>query len=263
MENNKLNHTINSLDSFFDVEVYEGYAILCLNRVVPNIQLVNQTHFNSILDQQVPFITIVQRNQSVLLMHSLFERLHNYQGGVAFSCQREITASEIDVLKQRNQFSELIVQISISTVDDEMSKLLEPEAPVSSVRFSTLKKLSEAGVFCGLLAMPIYPFLSDSEENVIALVRLAAKMGVKFIYPSFGVVFDERAQFLRRIDRTFPIIAQRYERFYGDKSDCVSLNAEYLVEVFTNECQKYGILYEKEAILCLAKKHHKQLKNKQ
>lgn len=175
------------------------------------------------------------------------------ENGVAVSIRTksDLILRDIELLKSIQENASLMIKMSITSVDDEMSKLIEPRAPFSSVRFSTLKKLSDASLFCGILFMPVLPFVEDSEENIIAMVRKGATCGVNFIYPYFGVDLqgEKRERFLNEIDQIFPMIRSRYERAYANQSHCRSLNDEYLYEIFCEECEKYGILYKIDDIL--------------
>jgi DNA repair photolyase len=65
----------------------------------------------------------------------------------------------------------VIIKFTITTVDDQLSQIIEPHAPVSSLRFQALKKLSDACIYTGILIHPILPFITDTEENIKAMVK--------------------------------------------------------------------------------------------
>ena len=101
--------------------------------------------------------------------------------------------------------------------------------------------------------MPVLPFLEDSEENVLAVVRMAAKCGARFVYPSFGVTLrqNQRDYFLDALERRFPGqgLATRYIKQYGYQYYCGSPNEKRLWQVFRDECEKLGLLWKMEDII--------------
>ena len=111
---------------------------------------------------------------------------------------------------------------------------------------------ASAGIFTGILLMPVLPFLEDSEENVTEVVRLAHESGARFVYPFFGVTLrqNQREHFLDELERRFPGegLRARYERQYGTYYQCVSPNAKKLWAAFTSRCGALGLLYEMKHI---------------
>jgi DNA repair photolyase len=81
----------------------------------------------------------------------------------------------------------VLVKITITTDDDNLCQIIEPKAPLSSIRFSAVKKLSDNGIYTGILMMPILPFIEDTEENIIKIVNRAKENGAQFIYPAIGM----------------------------------------------------------------------------
>ena len=104
--------------------------------------------------------------------------------------------------------------------------------------------------------MPVLPFLEDSDEGVLAVVEGAARAGARFIYPAFGVTMrqGQREYFLEGMERAFPRqgLKERYLRQYGDRYQCASPRARTLWRVFTDACQKRGILYDMKSIIWAA-----------
>jgi hypothetical protein len=101
--------------------------------------------------------------------------------------------------------------------------------------------------------MPILPFITDSPENILELVRLAEKNGARFIYPYFGVTLrnGQREYFYRKLDEAFPGqgIRQAYIKEYGLSYECHSPRARELSQLFTSECDRLGILYRMRDII--------------
>lgn len=158
---------------------------------------------------------------------------------------------DIDLLKRINRHSPTIVEVTITSCDDEISKKVEPNVCVSSKRFETLKSLSEAGIFCGVLMMPILPFIEDTEENILGIVRKTAEAGAQFIYPSMGMTMrqGQREYFYERLDKAFPNLREKYEKQFGTRYSCSSRKVKSLWPLFKEECRKHGILFKMQDII--------------
>ena len=116
-----------------------------------------------------------------------------------------------------------------------------------------MNELAGAGLFAGVLLMPVLPFLEDSEENVRGVVEGAAQAGAKFVYPALGVTMrqGQREYFLDGLERAFPGqgLKARYLRQYGERYQCASPRAGELWKAFTAACRERGILYDMKSII--------------
>lgn len=181
------------------------------------------------------------------------ELIRKYGFGVGIDTKSDMILRDISLLKQIAQQYPSIIKITITTADDEVCKVLEPNVCVSSKRFKAIQQLSEAGLFVGILLMPILPFINDSEENILSIVRLAHKHKAKFIfvYGGFGVTLrdNQRDYFYYQLDRYFPGKREVYEKRYHNVYSCNSPHSKHLYALFQKECKKYGILYKMSDIV--------------
>jgi hypothetical protein len=99
--------------------------------------------------------------------------------------------------------------------------------------------------------MPILPFIEDSEKNILKIIELAYKNGVKFIYPAFGVTLrqNQRDFYFNKLDENFKGIKQMYIKEYGFSYECPSKQSSDLWKLFKKECDKLGILYRMKDII--------------
>lgn len=187
-----------------------------------------------------------------LTRHSL-ELIDAYDCGVTVATKSDLIVRDIDILTAIQSHSPVICKITITTTDDTLAAKVEPHAPAPSRRLAALEKLSEAGLFAGVLLMPVLPFLEDSDENVLSVVEGAAKAGARFIYPALGVTMRQGQQeyFLDGLERAFPGrgLKERYLRQYGDRYQCASPRARALWKVFSQTCRERGILYDMKSIV--------------
>ena len=178
--------------------------------------------------------------------HAL-ELISAFGFGAAIATKSTLITRDIDVLREIQETMPVLCKLTITTCDDALSRKIEPGAPPSSKRFQALRELSEAGLFAGILLMPVLPFLEDTPENVLGIVEQAAQCGAKFIYPAFGMTLrrNQREWYLTKLDALFPGegLRERYERQYRSDYRCVSRRAKELWGLFSRACDKAGILY--------------------
>jgi len=135
------------------------------------------------------------------------------------------------------------VSFTITTVDDELARKIEPGAPLPSQRLEAMRLLADAGIYTGISLMPILPWITDSPENLRAVLESVAGSGGKYALPALSVTLRNRQReyFYRQLDRHFPGLRQRYERAYGERYSCKPPGVNQLYALFFETCQKLGI----------------------
>ena len=187
-----------------------------------------------------------------LTRHAL-ELIEAYECGVAVATKSDLIVRDADILSSIQAHAPVICKLTVTTADDALAAKIEPRAPAPSRRLAALERLSGAGLFAGVLLMPVLPFLEDSDESVLAVVEGAARAGARFIYPALGVTMrqGQREHFLDGLERAFPgrELKARYLRQYGDRYQCASPRAGALWKAFTAACREKGILYDMKSII--------------
>lgn len=185
------------------------------------------------------------------LTHGALKYIHQYGFGIHISTKSPLVARDIDLLSAIAKNAPVLVMITITSADDALCKKVEPHVPVTSERFKTIKKLTEAGIPTGVLMMPILPFIEDTEDNITTIVKRAHEMGAKYIYPAFGVTLRDRQRewFYDQITKDFPGIKEKYIQAFGEVYSCRSPQAKALWAVFETLCKERGIIYKMEEII--------------
>ena len=201
-----------------------------------------------------PYNLLEREGQYTRRMLALLE---GYRFGVAVATKSTLVLRDIDLLTGIARYAPALVKITITTPDDQLARILEPNAPPSSERFAALDKLAQAGVFAGVLLMPVLPFLEDDPEQVRLLVRRCGECGAKFIYPYFGVTMREgqRDYFLAKLREYSVPIWEKYLDF-GEGYQCLCPNQQKLWEVFCEECSRWGIVWKMREIISLSRKEY-------
>ena len=194
--------------------------------------------------------------EGLLLTRHALELIDAYDCGVSVDTKSDLIVRDIDLYQSIQTHSPVICKITVTTVDEELAAKVEPRAPSPARRLEAIRKLAEAGIFCGVLLMPVLPFLEDRSEQVLSVVDRSADAGAKFIYSGFGVTMrqGQREYFLRELDRAFPgeHLSRRYLARYGDRYRCPSPRARELWEVFAARCRERGLLYQMPHIVSAA-----------
>lgn len=197
--------------------------------------------------------------------YNVFERKYEYTRealklidefgfGIGIATKSSLITRDIDILKRIKTHSPVIIKITITTYDDKLCDKIEPNVSLSSKRFQALKMLSDEGIYAGILLMPILPFINDTEENIVNIVRKAYDNGAKFIFAyGMGLTLrgNQRDYYYEKLIKLFPEkkLVEQYMNGYGNSYECSSQNSRKLWSVFTKECNKYGILYKMSDII--------------
>ena len=185
------------------------------------------------------------------LTRNALELINAYRFGVAIATKSASIVRDADILKDIQEHSPVLVKISITTSDDNLCKIVEPNASLSSERFEAVKMLNAAGVYTGVLMMPILPFIQDTEENIINIVRKAKENGARFIYPAIGMTLraGNREYYYENLDKHFPGIKEKYIKRYDERYNCTSPKVKKLWGIFTEECSRLELRHQMKDII--------------
>lgn len=182
--------------------------------------------------------------------------ISKYNYGVSIDTKSNLILRDIDLLKEINKKNNVIVKFTITTPNNSLSKIIEPGVCISEERFKAIKELNDNGIFAGIMMNPVLPFITDNEQDIIELVHLAHKYNAKFIHTFMSMTLrdNQREYYYQKLDKYFPTLKNKYQKIYGNKYNCNAQNYQHLYQVFTKECERYGILYKMEDIIKSYKK---------
>ncbi len=231
----------------FDTVRAKENAIAIIERELCSKQKTGVIGTGSMSDPYNPF------EEKLTLTRQALELVDLYHFGIAIATKNPLVTRDIDILKKIGDHSPVLCKITITAAKDALSRKIEPGAPVSSERFRALRALADAEIYAGVLMTPVLPFLTDHEENIRDLVRLAHESGARFIFALFGMTLrsGQREYYYRKLDELFPNrnLVKDYVLEYGDTYECHSPREEALKLLFRKECERYGILYRMEDII--------------
>lgn len=189
--------------------------------------------------------------ESLEITRNALKLIAKYGFGVSIDTKSDLILRDIDILQEIALNNSVIIKISISVADDDMAKKLEPNVISSTKRFEVLKTLTEASLYAGVLLTPVLPFLTDTEENIRAIISKSSNANARFIYTKMGMNLrtNQRTYYYQKLDELYPGLSSDYEAVYGNKYFCSSLQYRHLMELFLKLCHQKGILTEMEDII--------------
>ena len=176
-----------------------------------------------------------------------------YKYGFGFTCitKSDLVLRDLDLLLKINEKSKAVVQMTLTTADDELSSILEPNACTTSRRVEVLKKLSDAGIPTIVWLCPILPYINDTEENINRIIDYCIEANVKGIL-CFGMGLTlrdgNREYFYSKLDENFPGLKETYIKKYANSYSLPSPDEGKLMDIFKKRTSANGILNDPDEI---------------
>lgn len=183
--------------------------------------------------------------EELQLTRGALEMMRRYGFGAAYTTKSALCARDADLLADISRRAPVRVQLTVTCAGDALCRRIEPDVSPSSERFAALRRLSDAGVYAGVWLNPVLPFITDTEENILGVVRQAAEAGAKFVVCFFGMTLrsGNREYYFNALEREFPGIRAKYLTAFGNAYECTSPNAAHLYEAFKRECTRLGLVW--------------------
>jgi DNA repair photolyase len=174
---------------------------------------------------------------------AILEELARHQGlDLGIVTKGNLILRDLDLLHQVGQKNRLMVSVTITTLNVDLARILEPRAPRPDLRMETVRRLAQAGIEAGVSCAPVIPGITDSLRNLEGLVRATAQAGGKHILanPLF-LKPCSAAVFLPFLEKKFPQLAADYQRRYKDRAFLPKTYGKRISKLMTSLRQKYGI----------------------
>ena len=187
----------------------------------------------------------------LLLTRQALELVERSGCGIAIQTKSDLILRDMDLLQRIHSRSKAVVQLTLTTMDDRLCGLIEPNVCPTSRRIEVLKEFQAAGIPTVVWLCPILPWLNDTEENIRGIVESCADAGVKgIIHFGMGLTLRDgsREHYYTQLDRKFPGLKERTIRTYGSAYELRSPHARELEELFHRLCAKYGIWHDNDQI---------------
>ena len=181
------------------------------------------------------------------LTRKCLEIIDKHGFGVAVQTKSASILRDRELLCSINEKAKAVVQMTVTTYDDELCHIIEPNVSLTSERFTALEQFRNDGISTVVWLTPFLPFINDTEENLMGILKRCAELQVKGIIAfGMGLTLREgsREYFYNALDKHFYGLKQRYISTYGNSYILPSPNENRLFSLFHAFCDKYGIIHE-------------------
>ena len=170
--------------------------------------------------------------------------VEQYGFGATVQTKSNMILRDIDLIECINNKTKFVVQMTLTTYDEDLCRIVEPNVCTTRERYEVLKECQKRGIPTVVWISPILPYINDTEENLAGLMQYCRDAGVRGIINfGFGLTLREgdREYYYAHLDKYFPGLKQRYIREYGNAYEILSPNAKKLWYSFKQKCKAYGI----------------------
>ena len=195
-----------------------------------------------------PYIPI---NESLKLTRTCFELIEKYGFGLSIQTKSNMVLKDLDLLTSINRKAKCVVAITLTTFDEGLCKIVEPNVCTTKERFETLKVLRDNGIKTVVWLNPILPFINDTVENIRAILDYCVEAKVHGILCfGMGMTLREgsREYFYEKLDKHFPGLRAQYEKKYGNNYIIASDNSKELMGMFYEVCLANNIVANNDKV---------------
>lgn len=195
--------------------------------------------------------------------------IEKYGFGFTVITKSDRILRDLDLLQKINEKTKCVVQMTLTTYDEDLCKKIEPHVCTTEKRYEVLRQLRDAGIPTVVWLTPILPFLNDTQDNISGILDMCIEAKVYgVICFGMGLTLREgnREYFYERLEQLFPYLnlKEKYGSAYGNQYLIESPNSRQLMRFFHEKCEKYGIVHQNEQIFDYLytfeqKNHYRQL----
>ena len=171
--------------------------------------------------------------------------------GLAIQTKSNLVLRDLDLLKKINENAKCVVQITLTTYDEKLCRILEPNVCTTKERFEVLKILRDNRIPAVVWLCPILPFINDTEENIRGILDYCVEAKVRGIL-CFGMGMTlregDREYYYQKLDVHFPGLKEKYRLKYGYSYEIQSDNSQRLMAVFRETCKANNIIYNTDEV---------------
>lgn len=200
------------------------------------------------------------------LTRRCLELIDEYGFGLAIQTKSDLILRDLDLLKSISRKTKCVVQITLTTSDEDLCRILEPGVCTTKRRIEVLRILKEEGISTLVWMTPILPFLNDTKENIEEILNACAREKVYGIM-NFGIGLTlrdgDRQYFYRKLDQHFPGLKQRYVETYGNAYELPVPEEKKLMAFLIDFCRKNKMEWRSEELFAYLHRFEDRQEGKQ
>lgn len=195
-----------------------------------------------------PYIPLEEQLQ---ITRQCLQIIDRYGFGLSILTKSARILRDLDLLRSIHAHSKCVVQMTLTTYDDNLCHIVEPYVSTTSERFEVLKIMHDNGIPTVVWLCPILPFINDTEANIRGILDYCVEAQVKGIVCfDMGMTLREgdREYYYQNLDRYFPGLKQKYISKYKNYYQISSPRHGQLMKIFRDTCRKNGIMYRQDEV---------------
>ncbi|MCI8327918.1 MAG: radical SAM protein [Lachnospiraceae bacterium] len=229
---------------FEDIEVKEN-AVELLEKILKHKRKKCMIETGAMTDPYIPL------EQELGYMRKCLELIDTYGFGINILTKSDRILRDLDLLIRIHKKTKCVVQMTMTTHDEELCQIIEPNVCTTKRRHEVLKVMQEYGIPTVVWMTPILPFINDTEENLNGILDYCVDAGVRGIM-SFGIGMTlregNREYFYKNLERSFPGIKEKYLAAYGNKYQIPCPNSGELTGLLRKRCKETGMMSNENEI---------------
>lgn len=193
----------------------------------------------------------IKEELKVKYTRKALETVNKYGFGMTLITKSCDVIRDLDLLKEINSNTKCVIQMTLTTYNEDLCKKIEPNVSSTKERFETLKILRNAKIPTVVWLCPILPYINDTKENLLGILDYCKEANVKgIICFGIGLTLREgnREYFYSKLDEKFPGLKEQYIREYGNSYEINSKNNYKLMQIFHKFCEENQIMHDNSKI---------------
>lgn len=204
----------------------------------------------------------VPLEEELRLTRRCLNQIERFEFGLVIQTKSNLIMRDIEILDKINRKTKCIVAMTLTTYDEELCKIIEPNVSTTKERFEVLMAMKERNIPTIVWLTPILPFINDTVENIEGILDYCIKAGVYGVmnFNMMGLTLRDgnREYFYEQLDKSFPGLKEKYMKTYGDSYEVISPRHKELQQVFNRICDENNIVHDKEELF----RYMREYKNK-
>ena len=183
--------------------------------------------------------------EKLRLTRKCLEIILRYGFGATLLTKSDRVLLDMDLLEEIHRKTKCVVQMTLTTYDDDLCRIVEPNVCTTRRRIEVLEEMRHRGIPTVVWLTPILPFINDTEDNIKAILAECIRVGVKgIICFDMGLTLREgdREYYYAALDKSFPGMKKRYIQRYANAYALPRPRAKELMGLFWNTCRQHGLL---------------------
>jgi len=222
----------------FERKIYiKQHAAELLRRDLRHVKPGEEIAIGTATDPYQPAERRFEVTRSIL---EVFAELGGFEIGIV--TKSDLVLRDTELLRNVARSNQLFVNLTITTLNVELARILEPRAPRPDLRMKAVRRLNEVGVPAGVICAPVVPGITDSPRDLDALVKATKEAGGKYIFANALFLKPcSAAIFLPWLEKAFPQLVQNYQERYGERAYLGTAYRKRLSALMARLRQKHGI----------------------